>query len=158
MTITQPNFFDILGEKQIVQPVKRKLARLDRRAAAEARKKEEKAEAEQLSLYRAWKRGVRKELQAKHGKQLEDLIKLLKSLSIDSADELVEFVKRADWLIQADEHSKYTVLSYIDDAIIRLRIRHGLSPFDDSIPSFDGTPDEEPPTAFQIIRKLLMVN
>jgi len=148
MAITNPDFFDILGEKQIVQPVKRKLAKIDRRAAAEARKKEEKAETEQLSLYKAWKREIRKELQVKHGKQLEVLIKMLKNMTLDSADELIEFVRRADWLIHADEHSRMTVLSYIDDAIIKVRIRHGLSPFDDSL-------WDEPDTAFQIIRRLL---
>jgi len=142
------NFWEHLANKQIVQPVKRKLEKADRRMAAELRKKEEKAEAEQLSLYKAWKREIRKELQLKHGKQLEALIKMLKNMTLDSADELVQFIEKADWLIQADAHSRVTVLSYIDDAIIRVRIQHGLSPFDDSL-------WDEPPTAFEIIRKLL---
>ena len=148
MAINNPILFDILGEKQMVYSAKKKLAKVDRRAAAEARKKEEKAEAEQLSLYKMWKREIRKELQVKHGKALEQLIKMLKHMTLDSADELVAFVQQADWLIHADEHSRMTVLSYIDDAIIKVRIQHGLSPFDDAL-------WDEPDTAFQIIRKLL---
>lgn len=138
----------------MVYSAKRKLEKADRRMAAELRKKEEKAEAEQLSLYKAWKREIRKELQLKHGKALEQLIKMLKHMTLDSADELVTFVEKADWLINADEHSRMTILSYIDDAIIKVRIQHGLSPFDDAMPSLDGTPDEED-TAFQIIKRIL---
>jgi len=143
------NFWEHLADKQIAHPVKRKLEKADRRAAAEARKKEEKAEAEQLSLYKAWKREIRKELQVKHGRQLEVLVKLLKNMSLDSADALVEFVEGADWLINADEHSRVTILSYIDDAIIKVRVQHGLSPFDDSL-------WDEEDTAFQKIRRLLI--
>jgi len=148
------NFWEHLADKQIVKPVKRKMERLDRRAVMEARKKEEKAEAEQLSLYKGWKREIKKEIQLRHGKKLEQLMKMLKHLSLDSADDLVAFVRSADWLINADEHSRITILSFIDDAIIKCRIQHGLSPFDDAMPSFDGAPDEEK-TAFEIIRKLL---
>ena len=148
MTITQPNYWDLIGDKQIVRPVKRQMEKADRRAAVEARKKEEKDEAEQLSLYKAWKREVKKEMQIKYGKQLEDLMKMLKNLSLDSSDALVETIKKARWLIDADAHSRITILSYIDAAIIKCRIVHGLSPFDDALPG-------EPDTAFQIIRHLL---
>ena len=148
MPVTNPSFFDILGERQIVAPVKRKIAKADRRIAIEARKKEEKDEAEQLSLYKAWKREVKREMQDKYGKQLELLMKMIKNLSIDSADILVEYIVMADWLIQADLHSRETILSYIDNAIIRCRIRHGLAPFDDALPG-------EEDTAFQVIRRIL---
>jgi len=149
MSITQPNFFDILGEKQIVQPVKRRMEKADRRAAVEAHKKEEKDEAKQMAYYRVWKREMRAEMIALHGVKLETLMKMLKNLTIESSDNLVDYIESADWLIQADAHSRITILSYIDNAIIRLRIRHGLAPFDDALPG------EEDLTVFQIIRKIL---
>ena len=148
MTVTHPNFFDILGEKQIVQPVKRRMEKADRRAAVEARKKEEKDEAKQMAYYRIWKREMRAEMIALHGVKLETLMKMLKNLTMESSGDLVDYIERADWLINADAHSRITILSYIDNAIIRLRIRHGLSPFDDAL-------DDEDLTAFQIIRKIL---
>lgn len=148
MTITQPNFFDILGEKQIVRPVKRKMEKADRRAAVEARKKEEQDEAKQMAYYRIWKREMRTEMIALHGAKLEALMKMLKNLTMESSNDLVDYIERADWLIEADAHSRITILSYIDNAIIRLRIRHGLAPFDDAL-------DNEDMTAFQIIRKIL---
>ncbi len=147
MTVTS-NFFDVFGEKQIVPTVRRKLERADRRAAMEARKREEKDEAQQLSLYKSWKREMRAEMISQHGAQLERLMKTIKNLTIDSAGDLVEYVEHADWLIKADAHSRITILGYIDSAIIRLRIQHGLAPFDDALPGEDLS-------AFQMIRKIL---
>jgi len=149
MVITQPNFFDILGERQIVQPVKRRMEKADRRAAVEARKKEEKDEAKQMAYYRVWKREMRAEMIAQHGVKLEALMKMLKNMTMESSGDLVDYIEHADWLIKADPHSRVTILGYIDYAIIRLRIRHGLAPFDDALPG------EEDLTVFQIIRKIL---
>lgn len=148
MAVTQPNFFDILGERQIVQPVKRRMEKADRRAAVEARKKEERDKAKQLSYYGIWKREIRAEMIAQHGVKLEALMKMLKNMTIESSDELVSYIERADWLIKSDPHSRITILGYIDNAIIRLRIRHGLAPFDDALPG-------EEATAFQVIRGIL---
>jgi hypothetical protein len=40
-------------------------------------------------------------------------------------------------------------LGWIDGAIIRVRVQTRLPPFDDAL-------EDEPPTAFQVIRKLLV--
>jgi len=85
---------------------------------------------------------------ALHGVKLEVLMKMLKNLTMESSGDLVDYIECADWLIHADPHSRITILGYIDYAIIRLRIRHGLPPFDDALPG-------EEDTAFQVIRKIL---
>lgn len=84
-----------------------------------------------------------------YGQQVAPLLATLKALTIDSASALVETVTHAAWIRHTDLATRHAILSLIADAILKLRIRNGLSPFDDAI--FD-----EPPTAFQIIRHGMM--
>lgn len=85
-----------------------------------------------------------------HGREVGALLQLLESLSASSAPALVQYVMKAQWLIDADYNTRLDVLSLVGTAISRFRVRQGLPPFDDSIPHMD-----EPPTAFQMVRKLL---
>ena len=48
----------------------------------------------------------------------------------------------------ADSDTRFQVLRLIDMALVQLRERHGLPPFNDALP-------DEPPTVFQIIREEL---
>lgn len=85
-----------------------------------------------------------------HGREVGALLQLLDSLTASSAPALVAYVMKCRWLIEADRTTRLDVLSIVGTAIARLRVRSGLPPFDDSLPFSD-----EPPTAFQIVRKLL---
>lgn len=104
-----------------------------------------------LKRYRASLRERRQDLEnGPYGREIRALLQLLDSLTATSAPALIEYVTKANWLLDADKGTRLDVLSIISTAIARLRVRNGLAPFDDSIPF-----SEEPPTAFQVIRKLL---
>jgi hypothetical protein len=79
-------------------------------------------------------------------KQLHDA---LKHLDIDLGEALIALVSATDWQ-SIDTQTRYTVVSMIDDAIVRVREQAGLAPFDDSI--FD-----EDPTVFEICRTKLRI-
>lgn len=104
-----------------------------------------------LKRYRAALRQRRDDLlTGPHGKEVKSLIQLLENLTASSAGALITFITQARWLREADYHTRHDVLSIVGAEISRFRVRQGLPPFDDSIPFTD-----EPPTAFQIIRKLI---
>jgi hypothetical protein len=90
---------------------------------------------------------VRKQelLQGPHGEHFARLVKFLDQMDITTAPELIEAVKNSVWLSDTDQTAKNDALWLIDSAIIKLRIREGLPPFDD--PLWD-----QPPNAFEIIR------
>ena len=80
-------------------------------------------------------------------KQLHDA---LKHLDLDLGEALIALmVDVTDWQ-SIDTQTRYTVISMIDDAIVKLREQNGLAPFDDSI--FD-----EDPTVFEICRTKLRI-
>lgn len=87
-------------------------------------------------------------LNGPHGKDVRGLIQLIDSLTIDSASALVTFVMSAEWIQKASLPLRYAVLELAGNAIMRLRIRHAMAPFDDSLPG-------EEPTAYELIRKHL---
>lgn len=105
-----------------------------------------------LKRYRAALALRRQELlEGPHGQEVQALLQLLDSLSATSASALVSYVVKARWLKEADYNTRLDVLSIVGTAIARFRVRQGLPPFDDSLPFMD-----EPPTAFEQVRKLLM--
>lgn len=113
---------------------------------------QEKAQAEKSALLKQWLRWRRERsdivLEGPHGREYRDLLLLVGSLTAESAPALVQYIERATWLRQAPREVRHTALTVIDDAITLLRIKHGLAPFDDSLPG-------EAPTAFEQIRSLL---
>ena len=108
----------------------------------------EKAIRESQQQFANYEKTLRAERQAlvDCGKFTE-LLWLLDHLRPESSDELVELVERTDWQ-RHDERTRHIALSAIDAAIIRLRVREGLAPFDDGLPG-------EPPTVFCIVRHLI---
>jgi hypothetical protein len=72
---------------------------------------------------------------------------MLDALSPDSAAELVSFFEGRDWTT-VDWAMRHDVLVAVDDAIVRMRERHLISPIDDSLLG-------EPPTVFEVLRQLL---
>ena len=75
----------------------------------------------------------------------EALIEFLKQLTLDDGDVLIDMAMI--WQ-GAPRTTRFLVLQLIDEAMINLRERNGLPPFDD--PMFD-----EPDNAFISIRKIL---
>lgn len=75
----------------------------------------------------------------------EALVAFLKALTLDDGEQLIEMA--AIWQ-GAPSTTRYLVLQMIDEAMINLRERNGLAPFDD--PLWD-----EPDNAFITIRRML---
>ena len=80
---------------------------------------------------------------------VKELHDALKQLDLGEPDLLIELVHETDWQ-SIDKETRYTALSMIDDAIVRLREQNGLAPFDDAL--FD-----EDPTVFEICKARLGV-
>lgn len=112
----------------------------------------DKAMFEASAQFREYQRYLRNRkaelLSGPYSAQIAELVAMLKTLEPNRAEALVDWVEHADWLQQADYSTRHNVLAIIADAIETWRIRHGLAPFDDSLPG-------EPPTAFEQIRFML---
>ena len=108
----------------------------------------EKQIAEDNAQFRRYRRAkaadYRRALEGPTGDLIKRLHDVLKQMD---ADVLLELIATVDWQ-SIDQEVRYTVLSMIDDAIVRLREQHGLAPFDNSI--FD-----EDPTVFEICKAKL---
>jgi len=106
----------------------------------------------QNRLFRAWKRWHAEELQTAllgpHGPAIKELIDFLRGMTLQSAPELIRLIRRRDWR-QIDVATRQIVLHQINIAVVKLRERHGLNPFD------DGLPDGQRPTAFLVIKQEL---
>jgi hypothetical protein len=112
----------------------------------------EKEQRDNTAQFQRYKRAVHAQstalMESEHGTNYRMLLSLLKRLTTQSAHELVNYVKQAQWITRCDADQKFVVLSMIDMAIIRTRIRAGLPEFDDALP---GEPDNQ----FLIIRKII---
>jgi hypothetical protein len=111
--------------------------------------REERAKQQQFSRY--LKSITLRKLELLEGAcaaDFEKLIRFLDQMTINTAPALVEAVKNSVWLSEADQKVKEDALWLIDTTIVSLRVKAGLSPFDD--PIFEAAPN-----AFQIIRKVL---
>jgi hypothetical protein len=110
----------------------------------------EKAQIErtaQLKLYRIWKGQIRQGLlDGEFAPEIVQLLRLLRRLP--EPDVLMRFVEGATWLRNGSQVMRYAALDYIDHSLMRWRIRQGLPPFDDGLPT-------EPDTPFVTIRKML---
>src|SRR5262249_6192321 len=127
-----------LADRQISAPVKA------HHRAAEKRAARREQEREQLTVARQqYERGRLVEaLAGKQGERLKRLLQFLETMTLRSAAELIG---RAREFQAVDADLRFQVLHLIDDAIVRLRERHKLLPFDDPLPG-------QPPNAFLIIR------
>jgi hypothetical protein len=111
----------------------------------------EKQAREQAALLRAWKafhsEQLEQALASAHGAVIAELMGVLDRLEIDSAAALLAAMQRADWH-SVDYTTRLTVLHQVNQAVTRLREKHGMAPFDDGPP---GTPDN----AFRKVKALL---
>jgi hypothetical protein len=135
------------AETQITTPAKRYLRRAETRAQP-AREKELRERDELFALWRKHHRAQRDALLAgPHGTAAQALIGFMKVMTLDDGAALIDLVLAGPWR-RADADTRFVVLQLIDGTLVRLRERNGLAPFDDSL-------GDEPPTAFQIIRREL---
>jgi hypothetical protein len=99
----------------------------------------------------AWQHWHRERLQAAlagpDGCMVAELVKLLRGLSWESASALLQFVRATPWH-DVDHETRAVALHQINFAIIRLRERHGLPPFDDALPG-------DRLNVFQTIREMI---
>jgi len=140
------NLFLALAERQTSAPVKARRRAAEKRAAGKALDERDT----QVTVWRSWRRERRDALLGgPHGADTRVLLDFLQTMSLASAAELVDAVGRGPWQ-QADSDVRFEVLSLVDDAIVALRERHDLPPFDDALPFSD-----EAPTAFLQLREAL---
>jgi hypothetical protein len=112
----------------------------------------EKEQRDNTTQFQRYKKAVRAEsealLNSEHGANYRILLGILKRMIPQSSRELIDYVRGARWITQCNRDQKFTVLSMIDMAIIRTRIRDGRSPMDDPLP-------DQPDSPFIIIRRLI---
>jgi hypothetical protein len=93
--------------------------------------------AETGKLTRAYKQWQREQLAealaGAHGATVAELMSLLDRLELNSAAMLLDFMQRSDWNA-VDHNTRLTILHEINQAIGRMRERHGLSAIDDPLP------------------------
>lgn len=110
-----------------------------------------KALQERDYLHREWRKWheaqLEKFLAGDYADAARELHEFLDAMDLDSADQLIERVRRGPWL-QCDAETRYQVLRMINHAIIYLRESNGYEPFDDPLP-------EDEPSAFIVIREML---
>jgi hypothetical protein len=99
----------------------------------------------QTSQYEAGRRREHKAL--RETGLFPELMLIVEQLDPESAERMVAAVLAIDWA-QYPIHQA-TMLAIIDDATMRIRIRAGMSPFDDGLPG-------DPPTVFQICRHAIL--
>jgi hypothetical protein len=113
----------------------------------------EKEIAENNALLRRYMRYKMAELKllldGECGSEVRELRSLLRELTPASGKRLLQFMEDHGWFQNLDQGARYAILDLIDTAIIRMRIRNGLPPMDDSLPG-------EPPTIFEICRSNLI--
>jgi hypothetical protein len=114
----------------------------------QSRARDQKLE-DDVHLLRAWRQWHREQLEEAlaglHGDVLAQLMAQLRDLR--SARELVAFVAAQNW-DAVDANTRLVALHEINRAITKLRVRNKLPPFDEGLP-------DEPPNAFQMIRKII---
>jgi hypothetical protein len=154
------NPFEQLANAQMVAVTRAKHRAAEKRAAKVVKSEKdapmklsemEQKQADQSTQTKLWRAFHRAEVQTvaeRHGENWQSLVRVLKGLSLDDGEELIEYIRSQRWLHDADAHTRRVALGLIARAIIRLRQINGLSPFDDSVL-------DEPPTAFEVIRKEL---
>lgn len=130
----------------------RRLAKLVVQSEADApmvASPQEKEQQERQQLLRQFNKAMtdrrRTLLEGKYRDEIKGLLQLLDSLEPSSAPGLMSYLAKCQWFQHCDYGTRFDILSVIDLAIVRFRVRAGQPPFDDSI-------DPDPPTAFQIIR------
>jgi hypothetical protein len=113
------------------------VARKERIAATRKERAAEKAQNEQAEINKiaaAWRRARLEDLKTgPHGADVKALRSFLRAMTLESAQDLVDYVARAQWLRDCDADTSFDCFDMICRAVTSLRMRNGLSPFDDPL-------------------------
>jgi hypothetical protein len=135
------NVFLDLAQQQISAPRKVQQRAVEKRAQRKAL-----VEHDQLQRWwRRWRQERTEELLATHGEKVRELVAFLDRMTPSDG---MALIARVEAWRQADNDTRFEILSLVDNAIVRLREAHDLPPFDDPLP-------DEPPNVFLLIREAL---
>jgi hypothetical protein len=154
MTDPAPNPFDAFAEA--VKPSWAKSRERAQAKAAEtrAKSKAEKTLDENEMLERLWVAGERQRrrdlLAGQFGVEIKALMAFLKSMTLDSAPDLIATVESAAWMKAMSNNDKIQVLDMIGQRIDRIHRDEGLDPPDDAL-------WDEEPRARQVIKDMMEV-
>jgi hypothetical protein len=145
--VTNP-FLD-LAEAQTPRPVKARQQAARKAAETRANNKQEEEDRILLSQFLAHRREERESLLAgPFGAEVKGLLSFARTMTLQSAPELIERVARAEWIKTMSVDDKFVLLRVINTAIVNLRVRNGLAPLDDALWC-------DSPRAFHIVKTLL---
>ena len=118
--------------------------------------KQQEEDAKLSQLYRRTRaEELRKLLAGEYGVAIANLRKILRDFHRDKVSELVRHMESRNWYADASLETRASLLSMISVAIVRARERDGRAPFDDPLPSFNGSPARE--GLFQIAKRNLRI-
>jgi hypothetical protein len=143
------NAFLDFADQQMPRALKRRIDKLVVQSESEApmvpspMERQQQEASAQFRKYEKWRRERRDAAVA----AVEGLGALLKNLTPAGAAAFIGFFQKRDWS-GFDAAARFNILAAADDAIIKMRVQHGLPPMDDSLPG-------EPPRVFEVIRKIL---
>jgi|SRR6185437_12203844 len=151
------NYFDQVADRQLTNPQKAKervKKKWEEKREAKARgptplQLKQMDDAVLLKMYRDWRREIKQKIVETHTTNFAALMRLLRNLDWNRAEDVVEYVRDAAWLLRSDEGTRLATLSYIDGSLIRSRIRHGIAPIDDGFL-------DEPPDVFIRVRRIMV--
>jgi hypothetical protein len=141
--VSTDNTFLALADRQICSPRQARLRASEKRAARQADEREKLN-----AIWRQWQDERRAQLLAgPYGDAFQKLIAFLDNMNLHDGAALVDLVKVESWH-EAASDTRFGALRLIDSAIIALRERNGLPPFDDPI-------EDDQPSVFIRIREVL---
>ena len=148
------NPFQRLGIESVPYAKRRKNEKEAAKALANTPLEKAKAEKEKLwNLYLDELEKRRKVLvSGPYAGTAEALIGFLKQLKLDDGEKLIQMAMV--WQ-SAPRTTRFLVLQLIDEAMVYLRVKNGLSPFDDPLPETMVVAGEETENAFLRIRDIL---
>jgi hypothetical protein len=141
------NPFLKLAEQQMPAPVKAKLEAAARRISkAEQKREEEKGKLSRLYQL-ARKQELDDALAGPDGDTLRAFMAQLGELTLESIPTITAFV-RAGGLRAVSADNLFLALRHTSEAVVKLRTKSGLAPFDDPLPGEPATPDQDLRDAF----------
>jgi hypothetical protein len=112
----------------------------------------EKKQRDQERSMRAYQRWYREQYRAQligpNAIGWRELSRILRKLTMDNEQALVDYVSSSAWLRHADSDTRHLALALISKAMARVNVRNGYPPFNDAL-------WDQAPGAYLIIRGVL---